>query len=184
MCRFALRRRFPSWFAALLFVLPLTTSLPGRPQSETDSRQRGNQRALQDLAVSTKQGEWGAVLFAGSGSGKTLAAETVAAKLNLQVYRVDLASVVSKYVQETEKNLSALFRKTEEHNLVLFFDEADALFDVRSDGSKVNDQNRTLVLDWLCKVSQTKRSLVVLSIRRKGVSANTNSPCLRRVVTF
>ena len=74
------------------------------------------------------------VLFAGeSGTGKTMAAQVLAAELGLELFRVDLATVVSKYIGETEKNLDRIFGAAEGSNAILFFDEADALFGKRSE---------------------------------------------------
>ena len=90
-------------------------------------------------------GDWGfdrklalgkglAVLFAGpSGTGKTMAAGIIAAELGLDLYKIDLSTVVSKYIGETEKNLSRIFDEAETSNAILFFDEADALFGKRSE---------------------------------------------------
>ena len=73
-------------------------------------------------------------LFAGaSGTGKTLGAEVLAQKLRLDLYRIDLSSVVSKYIGETEKNLRRVFDAAEQGGVILLFDEADALFGKRSD---------------------------------------------------
>ncbi len=81
-------------------------------------------------------------LFYGpSGMGKTLAATILGKQLDLEVYRVDLSTVVSKYVGETSKNLNALFNAAEHKRWVLFFDEGDALFGKRSDASEATDKN-------------------------------------------
>ncbi|HMO60014.1 MAG TPA: ATP-binding protein, partial [Roseiflexaceae bacterium] len=74
------------------------------------------------------------VLFAGqSGTGKTMAAEIIGADLGLELYKVDLSSMVSKYIGETEKNLDKVFSAAREANAILFFDEADAIFGKRSE---------------------------------------------------
>src|SRR5262249_43822266 len=81
-----------------------------------------------------------AALVAGpSGTGKTLAAEVIAADVGLELYAIDLATVVDKYVGETEKNLDRVFTEANEVNAVLFFDEADALFGRRSDVRDAHD---------------------------------------------
>ena len=80
------------------------------------------------------QGKGTNALFAGpSGTGKTMAAEIIANELGLDLYKIDLAGVVSKYIGETEKNLDRIFRAAENANAILFFDEADALFGKRSE---------------------------------------------------
>jgi SpoVK/Ycf46/Vps4 family AAA+-type ATPase len=79
------------------------------------------------------QGKGINVLFAGpSGTGKTMAAEIIANELGLDLYKIDLSGVVSKYIRETEKNLDCIFRAAENANAILFFDEANALFGKRS----------------------------------------------------
>ncbi|MBN1175004.1 MAG: AAA family ATPase, partial [Micromonosporaceae bacterium] len=86
------------------------------------------------LAGRSGRGLGVAALFAGaSGTGKTLAAEVLASDLRLDLYRVDLSQVVSKYIGETEKNLSHVFDAAEAGGAVLLFDEADALFGKRSE---------------------------------------------------
>src|SRR5262249_61034650 len=96
-------------------------------------------------------GEWGfdrklsmgkglIALFAGpSGTGKTMAAEVIATDLGLDLYKIDLATVVSKYIGETEKNLDRIFGEAQESDAILFFDEADALFGKRSDVKAAQD---------------------------------------------
>jgi SpoVK/Ycf46/Vps4 family AAA+-type ATPase len=80
-------------------------------------------------------------LFAGeSGTGKTMAAEVIANDLNLNLYRIDLSAVVSKYIGETEKNLRHLFDAAEDGGAILFFDEADALFGKRSEVRDSHDR--------------------------------------------
>src|SRR6185503_20114093 len=79
-------------------------------------------------------------LFVGpSGTGKTLGAGWLATRLGLPLYRVDLASVTSKYIGETEKNLAELFARAEDAEVVLLFDEADALFGNRTEVRDAND---------------------------------------------
>ncbi len=73
-----------------------------------------------------------ALFWGSSGTGKTLAAEVLANELNLDLYRIDLSSVVSKYIGETEKNLRKIFDAAETGGAILLFDEADALFGSRS----------------------------------------------------
>ena len=109
----------------------------------------------------TVYGKWGfgnklslskglCVLFFGqSGAGKTLAVEIVARELRLEAYKIDLSSVVSKYIGETEKNLSAIFREAETSNAILFFDEADALFGKRSEVKDAHDRYANIEINYL-----------------------------------
>ncbi|MBE0431751.1 MAG: AAA family ATPase, partial [Dehalococcoidia bacterium] len=81
------------------------------------------------------------VLFAGpSGTGKTMAAEIMANQLGLDLYKIDLSAIVSKYIGETEKNLDRIFREAQTSNAILFFDEADALFGKRSEVRDSHDR--------------------------------------------
>lgn len=89
-------------------------------------------------------------LFAGpSGTGKTLAAALIGKALDLDVYRVDLGAVVSKYIGETEKNLAGVFAAAQEAGAVLFFDEADALFGKRSDVKDAHDRYANIEVSYL-----------------------------------
>ena len=90
------------------------------------------------------------VLFAGpSGTGKTMAAEVLARELDLDLYRIDLAGVVNKYIGETEKNLRRIFAAAEESGAILFFDEADALFGKRTDVRDSHDRYANIEVDYL-----------------------------------
>jgi len=90
------------------------------------------------------------VLFAGpSGTGKTMAAEIIANELNLDLYKIDLSTVVSKYIGETEKNLRKIFREAETSNAILFFDEADALFGKRSEVKDSHDRYANIEISYL-----------------------------------
>jgi SpoVK/Ycf46/Vps4 family AAA+-type ATPase len=91
-----------------------------------------------------------AVLFSGgSGTGKTLAAEVLAAELALDLYRIDLSSVVSKYIGETEKNLRRVFDAAEDSGAILLFDEADALFGKRSEVKDSHDRYANIEVSYL-----------------------------------
>ncbi len=103
-------------------------------------------------------------LFAGpSGTGKTLAAEVVAADLGLDLYKVDLANLVSKYIGETEKNLSRVFDAAEAANVALFFDEADALMGKRSAVSDAHDRYANIEVAYLLQRLERYEGLAVLA---------------------
>jgi hypothetical protein len=103
-------------------------------------------------------------LFAGeSGTGKTLAAEVIAGDLGLVLYRIDLSSVVSKYIGETEKNLSAIFSEAQSGNAILFFDEADALFGKRSEVRDAHDRYANIEVAYLLQQIEDYDGLVVLA---------------------
>ena len=104
------------------------------------------------------------VLFSGdSGTGKTLAAEVVAAELSLPLLKIDLARVVSKWVGETEKNLETAFREAEESHSILFFDEADALFGKRGEVSHGVDRYANLEVSYLLQRLEEHPGLVILA---------------------
>jgi hypothetical protein len=107
-------------------------------------------------------------LFTGEpGTGKTLAAEVIATQLGLPLVKVDLAQVVSKWVGETEKNLDALFRETEDGNAVLFFDEAEALFGKRGDVRHGTDRYANLQVSYLLQRVEEHEGLVIVATNLK-----------------
>ncbi len=104
------------------------------------------------------------VLFAGdSGTGKTMAAQVLAAQLGLEIFRVDLATIVSKYIGETEKNLDRIFNAAEGSNAILFFDEADALFGKRSEVSDSHDRYANIEVAYLLQKMEGYAGAVILA---------------------
>jgi AAA+ superfamily predicted ATPase len=107
-------------------------------------------------------------LFAGpSGTGKTLAAEAIANELGLDLYRIDLAAVVSKYIGETEKNLDRVFTAAEHANAVLFFDEADSLFGKRSEVKDAHDRYANIEIAYLLQKMEQFDGLAILATNLK-----------------
>ncbi len=107
-------------------------------------------------------------LFTGpSKTGKTKAAETLAARLDLPMYRIDLSAVVSKYIGETEKNLKRLFDAAEVSDVILFFDEADALFGKRTGIRDGHDRFGNISISYLLERIERSRGLVILAANRK-----------------
>jgi len=104
------------------------------------------------------------VLFAGpSGTGKTMSAEIMAADLGLYLYKIDLARVVSKYIGETEKNLSKIFEEAETSNAILFFDEADALFGKRSEVHDSHDRYANIETSYLLQRMEEYEGITILA---------------------
>ena len=125
------------------------------------------------------------VLFAGaSGTGKTLAAEVLAGALELDLYRIDLSGVVSKYIGETEKNLRRVFEAAEEGGAILFFDEADALFGKRGEVKDSHDRYANIEINYLLQRMEAYRGLAVLATNRKGDLDTAFLRRLRFVVNF
>ena len=107
-------------------------------------------------------------LFAGaSGTGKTMAAEVLAHELRLDLFRIDLSSVVSKYIGETEKNLARLFDAAECGNAILLFDEADALFGKRSEVKDSHDRYANIEVSYLLQRMEAYRGLAILTTNMK-----------------
>jgi ATP-dependent 26S proteasome regulatory subunit len=103
-------------------------------------------------------------LFSGSsGTGKTMAAEVIATELQLDLYRIDLSQVVSKYIGETEKNLDRIFQAAESANAILFFDEADALFGKRSEVKDAHDRYANIEIGYLLQKVETYSGLAILA---------------------
>lgn len=103
-------------------------------------------------------------LFAGpSGTGKTMAAEIVAHELGLDLYKIDLSTVVSKYIGETEKNLARIFAEAETSNAILFFDEADALFGKRSEVRDAHDRYANIEISYLLQKMEEYEGVVILA---------------------
>lgn len=104
------------------------------------------------------------VLFSGpSGTGKTMAARVIARQLGLDLYAIDLATVVSKYIGETERNLRRIFRAAEWCNAILFFDEADALFGKRSEIRDAHDRYANIEVAFLLQQMEQYEGVVILA---------------------
>ncbi len=118
-------------------------------------------------------------LFAGvSGTGKTMAAEVLANELRLDLYRIDLSQVVSKYIGETEKNLRRVFDAAEEGGTILLFDEADALFGKRSEVKDSHDRYANIEVSYLLQRMEAYRGLAILTTNLKNA---LDSAFLRRI---
>ncbi|MEM7062108.1 MAG: ATP-binding protein [Cyanobacteria bacterium P01_B01_bin.77] len=135
---------------------------------------------LQEIVAHLRQrskvyGNWGfggksqrglgiTALFAGaSGTGKTLAAEVLAQELQLDLYKIDLSTVVSKYIGETEKNLSKIFDAAESGGVILLFDEADALFGKRNEVKDSHDRYANIEVSYLLQRMESYRGLAILT---------------------
>jgi SpoVK/Ycf46/Vps4 family AAA+-type ATPase len=118
-------------------------------------------------------------LFAGdSGTGKTMSAEVIASDLGLDLYTVNLATVVDKYIGETEKNLERIFAEAGGVNAVLFFDEADAIFGKRSDVRDAHDRYANIESAYLLQRLETFDGLAVLAT---NLRANIDDAFTRRL---
>lgn len=125
------------------------------------------------------------VLFAGApGTGKTMAAEVLAIKLDLPMYRIDLSQVVNKYIGETEKNLKRLFDLADISDTILFFDEADALFGRRTEVKDAHDRYANLEISYLLERMERFKGLAILATNRKKDLDEAFLRRLRYIVDF
>jgi SpoVK/Ycf46/Vps4 family AAA+-type ATPase len=119
------------------------------------------------------------VLFSGSsGTGKTMAAQIVACELSLDLYKIDLSSVVSKYIGETEKNLNSIFQGAQASNTILFFDEADALFGKRSEVKDAHDRYANIEVAYLLQKMEEYEGIAILAT---NLSKNLDEAFARRM---
>ena len=103
-------------------------------------------------------------LFSGPpGTGKTMAAEVIANDLQLDLYKIDLSQVVSKYIGETEKNLHSIFQEAQASNAILFFDEADALFGKRSEVRDAHDRYANIEVGYLLQKMEEYEGIAILA---------------------
>jgi AAA+ superfamily predicted ATPase len=124
-------------------------------------------------------------LFAGeSGTGKTMAAEAIANELSLNLFRIDLSQVVSKYIGETEKNLRRLFDAAEDGGAILFFDEADALFGRRSEVKDSHDRYANIEINYLLQRMEAFQGLAILATNQKSALDPAFVRRLRFIVDF
>ena len=157
------------------------------PKAQTES--------LQQIAIHMRQRavvnqQWGfserysrghglsALFVGGSGTGKTMAAEILARELDLDLYQIDLASMVSKYIGETEKNLRRIFDAAEESGAILLFDEADALFGKRSEVRDSHDRYANMEVSYLLQRMDSYRGVAILTSNMRHA---LDSAFLRRI---
>jgi SpoVK/Ycf46/Vps4 family AAA+-type ATPase len=137
------------------------------------------------FAAKSSRGLGLSALFSGSsGTGKTLAAEVLATELRLDLYRIDLSQVVSKYIGETEKNLRQVFDAAQDSGAILLFDEADALFGKRSEVKDSHDRYANVEVSYLLQRMEDYRGLAILTTNMKGALDSAFLRRLRFVVNF
>jgi hypothetical protein len=134
-------------------------------------------KSRRGLAIST-------LFVGGSGTGKTMAAEVLAGELRLDLYRVDLSAVVSKYIGETEKNLRRVFDAAQEGGVILLFDEADALFGKRTEVKDSHDRHANIEVSYLLQRMESYRGLAILTTNFRSALDEAFLRRLRFVVEF
>jgi SpoVK/Ycf46/Vps4 family AAA+-type ATPase len=148
-------------------------------------RQRAQVYNTWGFSTKSARGLGISALFAGaSGTGKTMAAEVLANELRLDLYRIDLSQVVSKYIGETEKNLRRVFDAAEEGGAILLFDEADALFGKRSEVKDSHDRYANIEVSYLLQRMESYRGLAILTTNMKQALDPAFLRRIRFVVQF
>lgn len=119
------------------------------------------------------------ILFAGApGTGKTMCAQVIANELSMEMYKINLSQIVSKYIGETEKNLQAIFAEARNSNCVLFFDECDALFGKRSEVKDAHDRNANVEVAYLLQQMEEHDGVCILATNLIG---NIDAAFMRRI---
>lgn len=119
------------------------------------------------------------ILFAGvPGTGKTMCAQIIAAELEMELYKINLSQIVSKYIGETEKNLRAVFTEAKNANCILFFDECDALFGKRSEVKDAHDRNANVEVAYLLQQVEEYDGVCILATNLIG---NIDAAFMRRM---
>lgn len=132
-----------------------------------------------DFEKRFQYGKGVSALFGGaSGTGKTMAASVIATELDLELYKIDLSRVVSKFIGETEKNLARIFKEAETSNAILFFDEADALFGKRSEVKDAHDRHANIEINFLLQQMEEYDGLTILAT---NLSQNIDDAFTRRL---
>lgn len=158
--------------------------LPERQQQTLEEmraslRQRGKVYEEWGFANKERRGLGISALFSGqSGTGKTMAASVLANALNLDLYRIDLSAVVSKYIGETEKNLRRIFDAAETGGAILLFDEADALFGKRTEVKDSHDRYANVEVSYLLQRMEAYQGLAILTTNLKD---SLDSAFMRRI---
>jgi SpoVK/Ycf46/Vps4 family AAA+-type ATPase len=165
-------------------VLP-ETQLRGLKEIAAHVRQRARVYGAWGFASKGERGLGISALFAGaSGTGKTMAAEVLANHLQLDLYKIDLSQMVSKYIGETEKNLRRVFDAAEEGGAILLFDEADALFGKRSEVKDSHDRYANIEVSYLLQRMEAYRGLAILTTNLKNAVDTAFIRRLRFIVEF
>jgi AAA+ superfamily predicted ATPase len=176
------RLPLPYTWDDLVVAAPLLAHL-----REFEAQARSRSEVLDGWGLSrlAPLGRGATALFAGpSGTGKTMAAQVLARELGLELHRVDLAGVVNKYIGETEKHLRAVFAACERAPVMLFFDEADALFGRRMQVNDAHDRFANIEVDYLLQRMEQFDGIAVLATNRKGDIDTAFLRRLRFVIDF
>ncbi len=142
---------------------------------------KGRSKVLEEWQVGKKlaSSKGVTILFAGPpGTGKTMGAEIMARNLGLDLYKIDLSTLISKYIGETEKNLERIFKEAERSNAILFFDEADSLFGKRSEVRDSHDRYANIEISYLLQRMEAYDGVTILAT---NLRANLDEAFTRRL---
>ncbi len=150
------------------FLLPLKATISSLPDERLQSLRRNAStiaaEANRSLPVKNKK-----ILFIGApGTGKKTLASLIGEQLGIDVYKIDLSMVVSKYIGETEKNLELVFAKAENKGWILFFDEADALYRKRTNVRDAHDRYANIEIAYLLEKIEKYNAIVILTTNMKS----------------
>ncbi len=148
---------------------------------EIVSTVRGRAKVMEEWGIGRKLAASNGVtiLFAGPpGTGKTMGAEVIAGELGLDLYKIDLSTIVSKYIGETEKNLERIFAEAQSSNAILFFDEADAIFGKRSEVKDAHDRYANIETSYLLQRMEAYDGVTILAT---NLRANLDEAFTRRL---
>lgn len=167
---------------------PLTSlaqKIETRATLETIPLAESQKQILKEISMHARDSRETIVLFAGvNGTGKTIAAEVIAGGLKRDLYRVDLSKIVSKYIGETEKNLSRLFNAAESASAILLFDEADALFGKRSEVKDSHDRYANIEVGYLLQQLEAFNGIAILATNNEEDTDDTFRRRIRFIVEF
>lgn len=174
-------RVLPGPTRAELILLPAAA----RQLDELLAQVRNRHTVYADWGLGSNRGRGISALFAGpSGTGKTMAAEVIAGELDLALYRIDLAGLISKYVGETEKNIRMVFEAAAGNGAVLFFDEADAIFGKRTEAKDSHDRYANIEINYLLQCMESHTGLSILATNRRAALDPAFLRRLRFVISF
>lgn len=112
------------------------------------------------------------------GTGKTMCAQVIANELNMEMYKINISQIVSKYIGETEKNLQAVFAEARKSNCILFFDECDAIFGKRSEVKDAHDRNANVEVAYLLQQIEEHDGVCIMATNLIG---NIDAAFMRRI---
>ncbi len=173
-----LAKKMPARFTINDLILPEKQK---REIDELIAMAKNRSLVLEDWGVGNKlaSGTGISALFVGvPGTGKTLSAQVIAGELGLDLYCVDLSTIVSKYIGETEKNLEKIFTEAQNSNVILFFDEADSLFGRRSEVNDAHDRYANIEVGYLLQRIETYDGIVLMAT---NLGANLDEAFTRRI---